>query len=63
MTKSTDIEPEAFRLAVLYFIHCIYIGGPSLPLDEQVGIVWRVPEPDSMPFQRIRKGGGAATRA
>ncbi|MFB6786559.1 hypothetical protein ACFCWT_07735 [Streptomyces olivaceus] len=63
VTKSTDIEPEAFRLAVLYFIHCIYIGGASLPLDEQVRIVWRVPEPESRPFQRAWNGGGAATRA
>jgi hypothetical protein len=42
-----DIEPDAFRLAILYLIHRIYIGGPSLPLDEQVRIVWRVPEPES----------------
>ncbi|MFF2788205.1 DUF4365 domain-containing protein [Streptomyces sp. NPDC058049] len=41
-----DIEPEAFRLAILYLIDCIYVGGPSLPLDEQVRIVWRIPEPD-----------------
>ncbi|MEU3655693.1 DUF4365 domain-containing protein [Streptomyces sp. NPDC032161] len=40
-----DIEPEAYRLAIIYLIHCIYVGGPSLPLDEQVRIVWRVPEP------------------
>lgn len=41
-----DIEPEALRLAVLYLIHRIYVGGPSLPLDEQVRIVWRIPEPE-----------------
>ncbi|MEU6403776.1 DUF4365 domain-containing protein [Streptomyces sp. NPDC046985] len=40
-----DIEPEALRLAVLYLIHRIYVGGPSLPLEEQVRIVWRIPEP------------------
>ncbi|MFE1308533.1 hypothetical protein [Streptomyces sp. NPDC058755] len=40
-----DIEPAAFRLAVHYFIRHIHVGGPSLPLDEQVRIVWRVPEP------------------
>ncbi|MER8042488.1 DUF4365 domain-containing protein [Streptomyces sp. NPDC094032] len=40
-----DLEPEALRLAVLYLIHRIYVGGPSLPLDEQVRIVWRIPEP------------------
>lgn len=40
-----DIEPAAFRLTVRYFIRYIYVGGPSLPLDEQVRIVWRVPEP------------------
>ncbi|MEV7287059.1 hypothetical protein AB0O01_21240 [Streptomyces sp. NPDC093252] len=63
VTTSTDIEPEAFRLAALYFIHCISIGGPSLPLDEQVSIVWRVPEPESMPCQRVRSSGGPATGA
>jgi hypothetical protein len=42
-----DIEPEAFRLAILYLIHRIYVGGPSLPLDEQIRIVWRIPEPAS----------------
>ncbi|WP_344489190.1 DUF4365 domain-containing protein [Streptomyces enissocaesilis] len=40
-----DIEPEAYRLAILYLIQCIYVGGPSLPLDEQVRIVWRIPGP------------------
>lgn len=39
-----DIEPETFRLAVLYLIERIYISGPSLPLNEQVRIIWRVPE-------------------
>ncbi len=46
VTTVDDIEPEAFRLAVLYLIHRIYVGGPSLPLDEQVRIVWRIPEPE-----------------
>lgn len=41
-----DIEPQALRLAILYLIHRIYVGGPSLPLDEQVRIVWRIPEPE-----------------
>ncbi|MFI9269678.1 DUF4365 domain-containing protein [Kitasatospora sp. NPDC052896] len=47
LSRSTmgDLGPDAFRLAVLYLIHRIYIGGPSLPLDEQVRIVWRIPEP------------------
>lgn len=40
-----DIEPEVYRLVILYLIQCIYVSGPSLPLDEQVRIVWRVPEP------------------
>lgn len=40
-----DIEPEALRLAVLYLIRRVYVGGPSLPLDEQIRIVWRIPEP------------------
>ncbi|MCZ4094979.1 hypothetical protein O3W51_01400, partial [Streptomyces sp. H39-C1] len=44
-----DIDPGAFRLAVLYLIHRIYVGGPSLPLEEQVRIVWRVPEPGRGP--------------
>lgn len=39
-----DMEPAAYRLAVLYLIHRIYVGGPSLALDEQVRIVWRIPE-------------------
>ncbi|MFJ5633899.1 DUF4365 domain-containing protein [Streptomyces goshikiensis] len=42
-----DIDPDSFRLAILYLIHRIYVGGPSLPLEEQVRIVWRVPEPTS----------------
>ncbi|MFI1382923.1 DUF4365 domain-containing protein [Embleya sp. NPDC020886] len=25
--------------------HRIYVGAPSLPLDEQVQIIWRIPEP------------------
>lgn len=51
LSRSTmeDLGPEAFRLAVLYLIHRIYIGGPSLPLDEQVRIVWRIPEPGHEP--------------
>ncbi|MFF5252581.1 DUF4365 domain-containing protein [Streptomyces leeuwenhoekii] len=57
-----DIEPEAFRLAILYLIHCIYVGGPSLPLDEQVRIVWRIPEPESTPSQRVRNSGAPGTR-
>lgn len=40
-----DIEPEAYRLAILYLILRIYVGDPSLPLDEQVRILWRIPEP------------------
>ncbi|MDF2270979.1 DUF4365 domain-containing protein [Streptomyces coacervatus] len=45
VTTADDIEPAAFQLAILYFIHRIYIGAPSLPLHEQVRIVWRIPEP------------------
>ncbi|MEU0937237.1 DUF4365 domain-containing protein [Embleya sp. NPDC005971] len=40
-----NLEPEALRLAFLYLIHRIYVGAPSLPLDEQVQIIWRIPEP------------------
>ncbi|MFE3118004.1 DUF4365 domain-containing protein [Streptomyces niveus] len=46
-----DIEPEAYRLAILYLIDCIYVGGPSLPLNEQVRIVWRIPEPTTLTSQ------------
>ncbi|KOG90191.1 DUF4365 domain-containing protein [Streptomyces varsoviensis] len=46
-----DIEPEAYRLAVMYLIRCIYVGSPSLPLDEQVRIDWRVPEPEASTSQ------------
>ncbi|GAA0401168.1 DUF4365 domain-containing protein [Streptomyces luteireticuli] len=47
LNRSTvdNLEPEALRLAVLYLIHRIYVGSPSLPLDEQVRIMWRIPEP------------------
>lgn len=45
VARAYDIEPEAFRLAVHYLIRHIYISGPSLPLNEQVRIVWRIPEP------------------
>ncbi|NEA28709.1 DUF4365 domain-containing protein [Actinomadura bangladeshensis] len=41
-----DTEPKAFRLAILYLIQRVYIFGPSLPLDEQVQIMWRIPEPE-----------------
>ncbi|MFJ1798999.1 hypothetical protein [Streptomyces sp. NPDC088180] len=44
-----DIEPEAYRLAIVHLIQCIYVGGLSLPIDEQVSIVWRVPEPTTPP--------------
>lgn len=44
-----DIEPEAFRLAILYLIKRIYVGGPSKPIDEQVRIIWRIPEPGNKP--------------
>jgi hypothetical protein len=48
-----DLDPEALRLAVLYLIRQVYVGGPSLPLDEQVQIVWRIPEPPpAMPVEK-----------
>ncbi|MEU4288815.1 DUF4365 domain-containing protein [Kribbella sp. NPDC026596] len=40
-----DTAPEAFRLALLYLIRRIYVFGPSLPLEEQVRIEWRIPKP------------------
>ncbi|MFI9237640.1 DUF4365 domain-containing protein [Streptomyces sp. NPDC053079] len=52
-----NIEPEAFRLAILYLIHRIYVGGPSLPLDEQVRIVWRIPEPRPTASEEVRHCG------
>jgi hypothetical protein len=57
-----DIEPEAFRLAILYLIRCIYVGGPSLPLDEQVRIVWRIPEPGSTAASKGIQNGAPAAR-
>lgn len=47
VTTVDDIEPEAFQLAILYLIHRVYIGGSSRPLDEQIQIAWRIPEPES----------------
>ncbi|MFG2777781.1 DUF4365 domain-containing protein [Streptomyces prunicolor] len=49
-----DITPDAFRLAILYLIDRIYVGGPSLPLDEQIRIVWRIPVP--LPNTAEQKG-------
>ncbi|WP_433732597.1 DUF4365 domain-containing protein [Nocardia sp. CA-129566] len=42
-----DIEPEVFRLAILYLIRKALIYGPSVPVDERVEIVWRIPELES----------------
>ncbi|MFC9750344.1 hypothetical protein [Streptomyces niveus] len=53
-----DIEPEAFWLATHYFIDRVYIGGPSLPLDEQIRIVWRIPEHESTVPNRSKKSLG-----
>src|SRR5262249_15108590 len=47
VTTVDNIEPRAFRLAIFYLIQRINVFGPSLPLDEQVQIVWRIPEPES----------------
>lgn len=38
---------EALRLAIFYLIDRVSIGVPSLPLVEQIRIVWRVPESDA----------------
>jgi hypothetical protein len=43
-TTVDDLDPDAFRLAILYLIDHIRVGGPSLPFDQQVRIVWRIPE-------------------
>ncbi|QFQ99003.1 hypothetical protein F9278_25835 [Streptomyces phaeolivaceus] len=40
----------------IYLIHRVYVGGPSLPLDEQVRIVWRIPEPELTPTQETLHG-------
>lgn len=45
--KRTDADktsPEALRLIIFYLIDCIIVGAPSLPVEEQVTIRWRVPE-------------------
>jgi hypothetical protein len=57
VTTVDDIEPEAFRLAILYLIHRIYVGGPSVPLDEQIQIVWRIPKPESTSFKGVQHSG------
>ncbi|NJP91885.1 DUF4365 domain-containing protein [Nonomuraea sp. FMUSA5-5] len=44
VTTMDDIEPKALRLAILYLIHRIYVGGPSLSPDQQIRILWRIPE-------------------
>lgn len=61
-TTMDDIEPEAFQLVILYLIHRIYVGGPSLPLDEQVRIVWRIPEPESTASEGVRNSGVPAAQ-
>ncbi|MEU9319118.1 hypothetical protein [Streptomyces sp. NPDC048295] len=47
VTTVHGIEPEAFRLTLHCLIRRNYISGPSLPLDQQVRIVWRIPEPET----------------
>lgn len=39
-----EVSFEAVRLLILYLIDRVLIGGPSLPLDQQIRIVWRIPE-------------------
>jgi hypothetical protein len=46
--ESAESAPcEALRLAIFYLIDRVYIGAPSLPLVEQIRIVWRVPESEA----------------
>ncbi|MEV1318754.1 DUF4365 domain-containing protein [Micromonospora arborensis] len=42
-----DMSFEAQRLAVIYLIDRVVIGAPTLPLDEQIKIIWRVPLGDA----------------
>lgn len=39
-----SVSYEAWRLAIIYLIDKVTIGAPYLPLDEQIKIVWRIPE-------------------
>lgn len=41
-----DMSPEAQRLAAIYLIERIVVGEPSLPLEQQIQITWRVPVVD-----------------
>jgi hypothetical protein len=43
-TNVQEISFEALRLALIYLVDRIYIGSPSLPIEQQINIVWRVPE-------------------
>ncbi|GAA4703038.1 hypothetical protein APR04_000460 [Promicromonospora umidemergens] len=44
-TNLAQASSEALRLTILYLIDHILVGAPSLPVDEQVTIRWRVSEP------------------
>ena len=51
-TNVDRASPESLRLTVLYLIDRIVVGAPALPVEEQVGIRWRVPEADTPPSDR-----------
>lgn len=44
-TNVAQVSPEGLRLAIFYLIDRILVGAPSLPVNEQVTIRWRVSEP------------------
>jgi hypothetical protein len=45
-TNIDRASPEALRLTILYLIDYVLVGAPTLPIEEQVRIRWRVPEAD-----------------
>ncbi|WP_159029238.1 hypothetical protein [Streptomyces viridochromogenes] len=42
-----DLSYESHRLVIYYLVEQVRVLGPSVPLDEQVTIIWRVPEPSA----------------
>nr|WP_134122670.1 DUF4365 domain-containing protein [Kribbella kalugense] len=44
-----EVADDSLRLVFLYVLDRVMVGRPSLPLDEQLTIVWRVPELECLP--------------
>jgi hypothetical protein len=42
-----DLSYDSHRLVIYYLVEEVRVLGPSVPLDEQVTIIWRVPEPSA----------------